>query len=127
MIIPSSAVLAVVALAATTVDANCYTSGIKWPIPAVASYHIDRACNGYPGSNGEHIRGAFENVWFKANVESNLPASVCINESGYKIDLQVTNKGEARILSPAECFKALRSLVDCLRGGETDTSRFWFR
>jgi hypothetical protein len=93
----------------------------------VAYEHIHNACYGYVGAGGAHIQGAFENVYFKKNSESKLPATACVNAVGYKIDFAITNKGDALTINADECNSGLRSAVDCIYGGEMDTKHFVMR
>lgn len=114
-------------LAATTFSAiGCYSGGLYMPSVDVAKYHATRACRGYT-ENGQHIRGAFEGTYFVSNSESNLPATVCVDNDGWHIVMQITNKGGAKTIGDYECVSGLTEAVDCLYGGEVDTSNFVMR
>jgi hypothetical protein len=115
-------------LAATTVSAiGCYSGGLFMPSKDVAKYHATRACKGY-SENGQHIRGAFEGTYFVSNSQSNLPATVCVNNDGWHLIMQITNKGNARTIGDDECVDGLhRAANNCLYGGEMDMPNFVMR
>jgi hypothetical protein len=115
-------------LAATGVSAiGCYSGGLFIPSRDVAKYHATRACRGY-SEGGRHVKGAFEGTYFVSNSQSNLPATVCVDNDGWHQIMQITNKGEARTLGDYECVEGLSRAADnCNYGGEMDTSNFVMR
>ncbi|PVH82868.1 hypothetical protein DL98DRAFT_513561 [Cadophora sp. DSE1049] len=121
----------IAAVYASTVVAKCFSDeGDACPTnKEEAYYHIRRACYGYE-VDGKHVKGRFENVYFKPYWESPYPATLCVNRGHGSFNFAITNLNGVTgfTLKSEDCYKRLAAEISgCGYGGESDTAGWRFK
>ncbi|KAJ3534192.1 hypothetical protein NM208_g7646 [Fusarium decemcellulare] len=105
----------------TPVSAGCF-GGEEWPNEDIdtASWHVERACNGYDGN-----QGAFQGEYLPGQIKH-----VCIQYSSTSqlvFEVQNQNSLETLSLNPKDCVLRLQNEIKgCKSGGESTIAGWRF-